>query len=93
MAKNEKNVEKKPGFFSKVGNFFAKLGEKIKGLKSEWKKVSWASPKSTFKNFALVLVVVICFAVALGVIDVVSGMGVSGLNTLFNNWFQNLFSL
>ncbi|MBE6664232.1 MAG: preprotein translocase subunit SecE [Ruminococcaceae bacterium] len=93
MAKNEKNVEKKSGFFSKVGNFFAKLGERIKGLKSEWKKVSWASPKSTFKNFALVLVVVICFAVALGVIDVVSGMGVTGLNTLFNNWFPNLFTL
>ncbi len=93
MAKNEKNVEKKSGFFSKVNNFFRTLGERIKGLKSEWKKVSWASPRATFKNFALVLVVVICFAVALGIIGVLAGMGVTGLNTLFNNWFPQLFTL
>ena len=54
MANNEKKTEKKEKKPSKIANFFKKLGEKIKGLKSEWKKISWASPKSTFKNFLLV---------------------------------------
>ena len=87
MANEKKTEKKKNGFFSKVGGFFATLGEKFKGLKSEWKKVSWASPKSTFKNFALVLVVVICFAVVIGLIDVLAGSGVSGLTALVHEWF------
>ena len=78
--------EKKP---SKIGNFFKKLGEKIKGLKSEWKKISWASFKSTSKNFLLVLVIVICFAVALAVIDTVCGLGVTGISELGNLIFKN----
>ena len=93
MANNEKNTEqkaKKPGLFAKIGGLFKKLGGKIKGLKSEWKKISWASPKSTFKNFLLVLVIVICFAVALAVIDTVCGLGVVGINTLGNKLFPNL---
>ncbi len=88
--KNEKKADKKPGLFAKIGNLFRKLGEKIKGLKSEWKKISWASPKSTFKNFLLVLVIVICFAVALAVIDTVCGLGVVGLNNLGNVLFPNM---
>lgn len=88
--KSEKNSEKKNGFFTKVGNFFKKIGEKLKGLKAEWKKISWASPKSTFKNFLLVLVIVICFAVALGVVDTVLGLGVLGLNNLGNTLFPQL---
>ena len=90
MANNEKNTETKVKKPSKIGNFFRKLGEKIKGLKSEWKKISWASPKSTFKNFLLVLVIVICFAVALAVIDTVCGLGVVGINTLGNKLFPGL---
>lgn len=84
MANNEKKTEKKEKKPSKIGNFFRKIGEKIKGLKSEWKKISWASPKSTFKNFLLVLVIVICFAIALAVIDTVCGLGVLGINNLGN---------
>ena len=90
MANNEKKTEKKEKKPSKIANFFKKLGEKIKGLKSEWKKISWASPKSTFKNFLLVLVVVICFAIALAVIDTVCGLGVVGINTLGNKLFPSL---
>ena len=90
MAKKDNNVETKAKKPSKIGNFFRKIGEKIKGLKSEWKKISWASPKSTFKNFLLVLVIVICFAVALAVIDTVCGLGVVGINTLVNNIFPDL---
>lgn len=90
MANNEKKTEKKEKKPSKIANFFKKLGEKIKGLKSEWKKISWASPKSTFKNFLLVLVIVICFAIALAVIDTVCGLGVVGINTLGNKLFPSL---
>ncbi len=80
--KKEKAEKKKNGFFAKIGKFFVMLGGKIKGLKAEWKKISWASFKSTSKNFLLVLVIVTCFAVALGIIDTVCGLGVTGLSEL-----------
>ena len=86
-SKEEKKANKKPNLFTKIGNLFKKLGEKLKGLKAEWKKISWASPKSTFKNFLLVLVIVICFAVALAIVDTVLGLGVLGLNNLGNTLF------
>lgn len=86
MAKDEIKTEKE----KKVKNpnpikrFFSWLRTKFKELKSEWKKVSWASKKSTFKNFALVLVIVICFAAVIAGVDVLAGWGVSGLNMLGN---------
>lgn len=85
MAKNELNTEakeKKPG---KIKRFFSWIGRKFKELKSEWKKISWASPKATFKNFALVLVIVSVFAIAIAGVDILAGMGVTGLNILANN--------
>ncbi|MBO5338389.1 MAG: preprotein translocase subunit SecE [Clostridia bacterium] len=86
MAKNEiktekEKKEKKPG---KIKRFFSWIGRKFKELKSEWKKISWASKKATFKNFALVLVIVSVFAVAIAGVDILSGMAVSGLNFLGN---------
>ena len=87
-AEKKASAEKKNGFFAKVGKFFVKIGEKLKGLKSEWKKISWASFKSTSKNFLLVLVIVICFAVALGVIDTLCGLGVTGISELGNLIFN-----
>ncbi|MBO5287199.1 MAG: preprotein translocase subunit SecE [Clostridia bacterium] len=62
MADKNQKEAKKPGFF-------AKLGEKFKGLKSEFKKITWASRKSTFKNFGIVLTIVIISAVVIGFID------------------------
>ena len=86
MAKDEIKTEKekkvkKP---NPIKRFFSWLKTKFKELKSEWKKVSWASKKSTFKNFALVLVIVICFAAVIAGVDVLAGWGVSGLNQLAN---------
>ena len=60
----------KPGFFARIGNWF-------KGLKSEFKKITWASRKTTFKNFGIVLTIVIISAVVISVIDI-------GLGTFFN---------
>ena len=87
-AEKKESAEKKNGFFAKIGKFFVKIGEKLKGLKSEWKKISWASFKSTSKNFLLVLVIVICFAVALGVVDTLCGFGVTGISELGNLIFN-----
>ena len=70
MAENEIKKEKKPGFFKR-------LGQKLKNLKSEFKKVTWASPKSVFKSFALVIVSVLAIALVIGIIDM-------GLLSLFN---------
>lgn len=86
MAKDEIKTEKekkvkKP---NPIKRFFSWLKTKFKELKSEWKKVSWASKKSTFKNFALVLVIVICFAVVIAGVDWVSAWSVTGLHELAN---------
>ena len=90
MANNETKIEKQEKKPGAIKRFFSWIGRKFKEVKSEWKKISWASPKSTFKNFLLVLVIVICFAVALAVIDTVCGLGVVGINTLGNKLFPNL---
>lgn len=88
MASKEKNVNrsdknttgKKPGLFTRLKEFF-------KGLKSEFKKITWSSRSSTWKNFLLVMVVVVAAAVVIGLID-------GGLQALFNamfHGFNNLF--
>ena len=68
--------EKKPGLFKR-------LGHKLKGLKSEFKKITWASRKSTFKNFGIVLVIVIATALAIGLVDI-------GLGSFFNMLYRNI---
>ena len=72
MAKEKTTEEKKPG---KVATFF-------KGLKSEFKKITWANVKTTFKNFAIVLVVLVAFAAVIGLVDL-------GLAALFR-WLLKL---
>ena len=66
MASKDKvvktNSQKKPGFFARLGNFF-------KGLKSEFKKITWSNVKTTTKNFGIVLVVLIVFAIVVGLFD------------------------
>ena len=69
MAENENKKAKKPGCF-------ARLGQKFKNLKSEAKKVTWASPKSVFKSFFVVVVSVGIIALVLGLLDL-------GLMSLF----------
>ena len=68
---SDKNVaNKKPGLFARLKEFF-------KGLKSEFKKITWASRKSTFKNFGIVLTIVVISAVVIGLVDI-------GLGAFFN---------
>ena len=76
MANKEKvvNKQKKPGFFARIGEFF-------KGLKSEFKKITWSNVKATTKNFGIVLVVLIIFAVVIGLFD----LGLTELLKLLGN--------
>ena len=74
-AKSKDKAKKngKPGFFKRLGSWF-------KGLKSEFKKVTWASRKSTIRNFGIVLAIVVASAVVIGLVD----LGLSSLFTLLN---------
>lgn len=54
-------------------SFFARLGKKLKGLKSEFKKIKWANLKATTKSFGVALVGLIAFAVVIGLVDL--GLG------------------
>ena len=73
VVKTEK--QKKPGLFARLGKFF-------KGLKSEFKKITWSNVKTTTKNFGIVLVVLVVFAVVIGLFD-------HGVISLFK-WLGNL---
>ena len=61
-TKSKKNNEK-PGFFARLKKWF-------KGLKSEFKKITWSSRKSTFKNFGIVMAIVVASAVVIGLVDI-----------------------
>ena len=73
--KNEVKKAKKPALF-------AKLRQKLKNLKSEFKKITWASKRTTFKSFGLVLVCIVVISLILGLAD-------KGLSELFN-WLGTL---
>ena len=60
MATQQK--AKKPNVFRRLGSFFVKSW-------SELKKVSWPSFKTVLKNTGIVLLVVLFFAVVIGVFD------------------------
>ena len=60
MAAQQK--AKKPNVFRRLGSFFVKSW-------SELKKVSWPSFKTVLKNTGIVLLVVLFFAVVIGVFD------------------------
>ena len=78
-AVDKKNTDRKksdkPNIFKRIANWF-------KSLKSEAKKISWASWKSVRTNSIIVIVVVIIIAIALGVLDVILTSAVSGLGRL-----------
>ena len=70
---DKKGGQKKAGFFTKVKNFFSRIGKYIKDTKSELKKVVWPSKKQVRVNTVTVLVVVLIAAVVLVVLDLIFG--------------------
>ena len=54
---DKKADKKKPGFFAKIGKYF-------RDVKGEFKKIVWPSHKQVLNNVAVVLTMVVIFAVA-----------------------------
>ncbi|MGX8774914.1 MAG: preprotein translocase subunit SecE [Bacillota bacterium] len=54
---DKKADKKKPGFFAKLGKYF-------RDAKGEFKKIVWPSRKQIWNNVAVVLVMVLIFAIA-----------------------------
>ena len=83
MAENEKKTETqkapketKPSVWSRIGKWF-------KSLKSEFKKISWASWKSVRSNSIIVIVCVIIFSAVLAILDLGFSEAIRGLARIF----------
>ena len=85
MADKEKKVVSteakapKPEKEKKKGKF----REWWRGVRSETKKIVWPTWKQVLKNTGVVLVVIIAFAVMIGVLDVAFNSGIKALMNLF----------
>ncbi|MBR6807357.1 MAG: preprotein translocase subunit SecE [Clostridia bacterium] len=85
MAENEKKVveekkEKKaktkgPSIFSRIGSWF-------KSLRSEARKVSWASGSSVRKNTIIVIVCVVILSAVIGVVDYLLSGSINALSDI-----------
>ena len=85
MAENEKKVveekkekkvkEKGPSVFSKMGSWF-------KSLRSEAKKVSWASAASVRKNTIIVIICVVILSAVIGVVDYLLSGSIDALSDI-----------
>lgn len=82
---NKKNVKNgkngKPSFKERFVNFFKKIGDGFRRLKSELKKVTWPKFKDVLKNTGVVLLVTVIFLVIVGCFDL-------GLSAIFNALIQ-----
>ncbi len=74
-SKPAKVKEDKPSVFARAKTWF-------KSVKSEWKKVAWASPKSVKNNTIVVLIGIIVFSAALGILDYLFSGAIVGLSRL-----------
>ena len=84
MAENEKKPVKaakaksdKPSLWSRIASWF-------KSVKSEAKKVIWASWKSVRSNSTIVIIAVVIIAAAIGIIDFLFQNAIFGLGSLIN---------
>lgn len=89
MAENEKKdlekvAEKAPKAKSDKPSVWKRIGNWFRGLRSEWKKISWTSWKTVKSSTLIVLVCIIIFAAAIAILDFVFGHAISGLNDLAN---------
>ena len=63
--------------------FRKKLGDFLRSVKSEFKKITWASKEQTLKAFLVVIVIAAIFAIALTLMDLAFNTGISTLADLF----------
>ena len=64
--------------------FRAKLAAFLRSVKSELKKIVWASGKDTRKNYLVVLVIAIAVAAIIGILDFAFSEGIAGIVKLLN---------
>ena len=64
-------------------NFFSRIGDWFRGMKSELKKVIWPTAKQTTNNSLVVFGTVAVFGVGLWALDYVASAIVQALMTLF----------
>lgn len=75
--KEEKPQKKDtPSVWQRIGTWF-------RSIKSECKKISWASWKSVRSNTIIVLVCVIIFSAVLGLLDYCFSSAIIGLSRIF----------
>lgn len=61
-SSQKKPAEKKPSVFARIGKYFREC-------KSEIKKIVWPTPKATFKNMGVVLVVLLVVGLFIFALD------------------------
>lgn len=66
-----------------VIKFRKKLGDFMRSVKSELKKIVWSSKENTRKSFLVVFVVAVAIALLLWLIDIAFNTGISELAKLF----------
>ena len=74
--KKDKNSDKKPGFFARMGKWF-------RDMKSELKKVQWPTRKQTINNTLIVIACVIVVGIVIALFDFVAGEAIKLLINLF----------
>ena len=89
MAENEKKTapeaakEAKPAKADKP-SLWSRLTAWFRSVKSEAKKVAWASWKSVRSNSTIVIIAVVIIAAAIGIIDFLFQNAIFGLGNLIN---------
>jgi len=64
--------------------FRHRLGAFLRSVKSEIKKIVWASGSDTRKNFLVVVVIAVVIALAIGIFDYAFSEGINGIVKLLN---------
>ena len=64
--------------------FRARLGAFLRSVKSELKKIVWASGSDTRKNFLVVVVIAVVIAAAIGIFDFAFSEGIDGIKNLLS---------
>ena len=73
MANAAENKNAKPGFGTRVSNFFKGIGKSFKNMFHELKKVTWPTKKELINYSVVVFVFIIVMGIIIGVIDIGAG--------------------
>ena len=80
MAEQTKNEAKKPNFFVRA---WKKIKKFCSDVANEMKKVVWTPKAELKKSTVIVVVAVLCVAVAIAIVDSVFSFAINGIAGLF----------